>query len=73
MEELLDEALNQLDKLLPGKIFRVKDLFRYYQWKELSTFQRAQVCRSFDFAMRNRTDIDPAGVTPEGDAKYRKL
>ena len=72
-EKLLTQAIEQTTKLEFHEIFRVKDLFRGYEWKRLSRKDSFLLGRSF---LRYVTEeknvrIELVEKTARGQQKYK--
>lgn len=71
IEKLLNEAINELPKLIVGNEFLVSDLFRGYEWKNLSHNIRLQLGRDFyREILKNHNRIEPLEKNINRPQKY---
>lgn len=72
VNELLEIAKNELDKVKPGEIFLVRDLFKGYEWNRISRSNRLLLGTLFLNFIRNvDTDVDIIEKTSSGQQKYK--
>ncbi|MFB1050508.1 single-stranded DNA-binding protein [Paraliobacillus sp. JSM ZJ581] len=72
VNELLEIAKNELDKVKPGEIFLVRDLFKEYEWNRISRSNRLLLGTIFLNFIRNvDTDVDIIEKTSSGQQKYK--
>lgn len=72
VNELLDIAKSELENLLPGEVFLVRDLFKGYEWNRISRSNRLLLGTLF----LNYIKIDDIGIVPiektsSGQQRYR--
>ena len=67
VEHLFYESVNTLSYLHPGEIFTVKQLFRGFDWKRITTGNRIKLgSMFFNYANNNGSSIiKPLGKTPQ--------
>ena len=75
VENLFYESVNTLSYLHPGEKFTVKQLFRGFDWKRITTGNRIKLgSMFFNYANNNGSSIiKPLGKTPQNQQQYEKL
>lgn len=73
MEELLQSALEELNKLESEEEFLLKDLFLGYRWNRIDRGERLILGNMFLHHVRtNRTDVEVLPRGTSGQQRYRK-
>lgn len=68
---LLEQAVLETKKLLPGEKFLVKELFRGYEWNRISRSDRLLLGTLFlNYIKTHSEDIDILGKTSSGQQMY---
>ena len=71
VNELLDEAKNELSKLKPGEVFLVRDLFKGYEWNRISRSDRLLLGTLFlNYIKTNDIGVDAIEKTSSGQQRY---
>ena len=72
VNELLDKAINELERLNPEEIFLVRDLFKGYEWNRISRSDRLLLGTLFLNYIRNGNDnIKAIEKTSSGQQRYK--
>lgn len=73
-QQLLNQAIHQLNNLQQGEIFLVKDLFTGYLWNRESKAERLMLGTLFlNYARQNPSQIQILKKLSSNQQKYQKL
>ncbi len=73
VNELLDIAKSELENLLPGEVFLVRDLFKGYEWNRISRSDRLLLGTLFlNYIKTDHIGIVPIEKTSSGQQRYIK-
>lgn len=73
IDDLLEEAKNEIKNLLTEEIFLVKDLFKGYRWKRIPVNKRMKLGTFFlEYAQKNEL-LDILEKTSSNQQKYKKV
>lgn len=72
VNELLELALKETEKLIDGEVFLVKELFKGYEWNRIPRKDRLLLGTLFlNHVNKNAGQIQPIEKTTSGQQKYR--
>ncbi|MDD2476101.1 MAG: single-stranded DNA-binding protein [Dysgonamonadaceae bacterium] len=73
VNDLLEIAINETDKLYDGEIFLVKDLFKGYEWNRIPRNDRLLLGTLFlNYTNKANGCIQAIEKTSSGQQKYKK-
>lgn len=74
VNDLLEIAINETDKLNDGEIFLVKDLFKGYEWNRIPRNDRLLLGTLFlNYTNKANGSIQAIEKTSSGQQKYKKI
>ena len=74
VNELLEIAKTEIEKLNSEEIFLVRDLFKGYEWNRISRSDRLLLGTLFlNYTKTTDNGITPIEKTSSGQQKYRKI
>lgn len=74
VNELLDYAIIEAEKIKIDEVFLVKDLFKGYEWNRIPRKNRLLLGTLFlNYINKEKTFIIPIEKTSSGQQKYKKI
>lgn len=74
VNELLDYAIIEAEKIIIDEVFLVKDLFKGYEWNRIPRKNRLLLGTLFlNYINKEKTFIIPIEKTSSGQQKYKKI
>ncbi|MHB1041466.1 MAG: single-stranded DNA-binding protein [Eubacteriales bacterium] len=72
VNELLNNAIKETEKLNQGEVFLVRDLFKGYEWNRISRSERLLLGTLFlNYVNTSKASIQAIEKTSSGQQKYR--
>ncbi|MDD4752301.1 MAG: single-stranded DNA-binding protein [Desulfitobacteriaceae bacterium] len=72
VNELLNSAIKETEKLNQGEVFLVRDLFKGYEWNRISRSERLLLGTLFlNHVNTSKTSIQAIEKTSSGQQKYK--
>ncbi|KXL53883.1 hypothetical protein CLNEO_11090 [Anaerotignum neopropionicum] len=74
VNELLEYAIIEAEKIIIDEVFLVKDLFKGYEWNRIPRKNRLLLGTLFlNYINKEKTFIIPIEKTSSGQQKYKKI
>jgi len=73
VNDLLEEAVKETEKLTDGEVFLVKDLFKGYVWNRIPRKDRLLLGTLFLNRVKINSNLKPIEKTSSKQQKYKKL
>lgn len=67
----LQKAINELDHVLPGEVFLIKDLFKGYEWNRISTGDRRSLGLGFLHEVKHGELSGVLAILPKSTANQQ--
>jgi hypothetical protein len=74
VNDLLDQAIREVDQLFDGEVFLIKDLFKGYEWNRIPIKDRLLLGTLFlNYVNKTSGNIVAIEKTSSNQQRYRKI